>query len=98
MPPTGDTPTDGESIEHRIFRARQLSIGLTLPLPRKGHIVADFGEQIALAPILREARESGTHHVTLNVPASPRAPRDVIEELAAHVLPEFHYPGTAAGP
>ncbi len=43
-----------------------------------------------LAALLREMRDSGTHHVALNLPASPRPPRDVIEELAAEVLPEFH--------
>jgi luciferase-type oxidoreductase len=38
-----------EPIETRVFRAGQLSIGLTLPLLPAGHIVADFNEQIALA-------------------------------------------------
>jgi hypothetical protein len=38
-------------------------------------------------------REHGTHHVSLNLPSSPRAPREVIEELAQYVLPEFHTEG-----
>ncbi|CAB3746542.1 TIGR03571 family LLM class oxidoreductase [Paraburkholderia solisilvae] len=44
----------------------------------------------ALAALLRAMREQGTHHVSLNLPASPRAPLEVIEELAETVLPEFH--------
>ncbi|MFC0401593.1 LLM class oxidoreductase [Paraburkholderia rhizosphaerae] len=44
----------------------------------------------ALVERLRALREHGTHHVSLNLPSSPRAPRDVIEELAEYVLPEFH--------
>ena len=47
----------------------------------------------ALAALLRAMREHGTHHVSLNLPSSPRAPRDVIEELAEYVLPEFHTEG-----
>ncbi|CAB3764774.1 LLM class oxidoreductase [Paraburkholderia humisilvae] len=44
----------------------------------------------ALVALLRAVREHGTHHVSLNLPSSPRAPREVIEELAEYVLPEFH--------
>jgi luciferase-type oxidoreductase len=44
----------------------------------------------ALSQLLRDLRDDGTHHVALNLPASPRPPREVIEELAAEVLPEFH--------
>ncbi|APR38981.1 TIGR03571 family LLM class oxidoreductase [Paraburkholderia sp. SOS3] len=47
----------------------------------------------ALAALLRAMREHGTHHVSLNLPSSPRAPREVIEELAQYVLPEFHTEG-----
>ncbi|SAL26392.1 sugar ABC transporter substrate-binding protein [Caballeronia arvi] len=43
-----------------------------------------------LAAILRDMRESGTHHVTLNITSERRPARDIIEEVAAHVLPEFH--------
>jgi luciferase-type oxidoreductase len=43
-----------------------------------------------LSGLLRAMRDSGTHHVTLNLPSSPRPPQEVIEELAAEVLPEFH--------
>jgi luciferase-type oxidoreductase len=43
-----------------------------------------------LAAILRAMGASGTHHVTLNLAPSRRAPHEVIEELAAEVLPEFH--------
>lgn len=43
-----------------------------------------------LADLLRGMRDSGTHHVSLNSPASGRPPHEVIEELAAEVLPEFH--------
>jgi luciferase-type oxidoreductase len=46
--------------------------------------------QRALVRILREMRDNGTHHVTLNLQASSRPPREVLEELAANVLPEFH--------
>ncbi|MGU7851248.1 LLM class oxidoreductase [Burkholderia orbicola] len=43
----------------------------------------------ALVDILQDMRAAGTHHVTLN-PGSDRPVRDVIEEIAAHVLPVFH--------
>ncbi|AOJ34568.1 LLM class oxidoreductase [Burkholderia metallica] len=38
-------------VAHRVFSAGQLSIGLTLPLLRAGHIVADFDEQLELAAL-----------------------------------------------
>ena len=47
----------------------------------------------ALVEVLREMRSNGTHHVTLNL-ASNRAPQEVLEELAGHVLPVFHNNGT----
>lgn len=43
-----------------------------------------------LRELLRDMRGSGTHHVSLNLQASERAPREVIEELAVEVLPAFH--------
>lgn len=43
----------------------------------------------ALTGILEAMRAAGVHHVTLNLGAE-RAVRDVMEELAAHVLPVFH--------
>jgi len=43
----------------------------------------------ALLALLNEMHENGTHHVTLN-PGSDRPVRDVMEELAAEVLPAFH--------
>jgi luciferase-type oxidoreductase len=43
-----------------------------------------------LIKILQEMRNGGTHHITLNLPASKRPPREMLEELAAEVLPEFH--------
>ncbi|MBP0592595.1 LLM class oxidoreductase [Paraburkholderia sp. LEh10] len=43
----------------------------------------------ALHALLDEMRENGTHHVTLNL-TSDRPVRDVLEELAADVLPGFH--------
>ncbi|UVE67754.1 LLM class oxidoreductase [Burkholderia pyrrocinia] len=43
----------------------------------------------ALVDILQDMRAAGTHHVTLN-PGSDRPVREVIEELAEHVLPVFH--------
>ncbi|NTX26456.1 LLM class oxidoreductase [Burkholderia pyrrocinia] len=42
-----------------------------------------------LIDILQDMRAAGTHHVTLN-PGSDRPVREVIEELAEHVLPVFH--------
>ncbi|ACC74612.1 TIGR03571 family LLM class oxidoreductase [Paraburkholderia phymatum] len=39
------------TIDHRIFSAGRLSIGLTLPLLHAGAIVADFREQVALASL-----------------------------------------------
>lgn len=38
-------------VAHRVFSAGQLSIGLTLPLLRTGHVVADFDEQLELAAL-----------------------------------------------
>jgi luciferase-type oxidoreductase len=43
-----------------------------------------------LIKLLQEMRDNGTHHVTLNLQASKRPPREMLEELAADVLPEFH--------
>ncbi|WP_176052318.1 TIGR03571 family LLM class oxidoreductase [Paraburkholderia caribensis] len=43
----------------------------------------------ALLAVLDDMRENGTHHVTLNL-GSDRPVRDVMEELAADVLPKFH--------
>ncbi|QQK06543.1 MULTISPECIES: LLM class oxidoreductase [Burkholderia] len=43
----------------------------------------------ALIDILRDMRAAGTHHVTLN-PGSDRPVREIIEEIAGHVLPIFH--------
>jgi len=43
----------------------------------------------ALIALLDGMRETGTHHVTLNL-HSERPVRDVMEELAADVLPTFH--------
>jgi len=42
-----------------------------------------------LVKVLREMRDTGTHHVTLNLQASRRPTREILEELAADVLPEF---------
>jgi len=42
-----------------------------------------------LVKVLREMRDTGTHHVTLNLQASGRPTREILEELAADVLPEF---------
>ena len=36
-------------VAHRVFSDGRLSIGLTLPLLRTGHIVADFDEQLELS-------------------------------------------------
>ena len=44
----------------------------------------------ALTAVLHDMRESGTHHVTLNISSERRPARDIIEEVAAYVLPEFH--------
>jgi luciferase-type oxidoreductase len=43
----------------------------------------------ALVAALDDMRDSGTHHVTLNL-NSQRPVREVMEELAADVLPHFH--------
>jgi hypothetical protein len=39
--------------------------------------------------ICASTRERSTHHVTLNLQASNRPPREILEELATDVLPEF---------
>jgi luciferase-type oxidoreductase len=44
----------------------------------------------ALVALLHEMRDGGTHHATLNITSERRPARDIIEEVAAHVLPEFH--------
>lgn len=43
----------------------------------------------ALLRVLQDMRAAGTHHVSLNL-GSNRPVRDVLEEIAAHVLPSFH--------
>ncbi|WP_175686382.1 LLM class oxidoreductase [Burkholderia anthina] len=43
----------------------------------------------ALIDILHDMRAAGTHHVTLN-PGSDRPIREILEEIAEHVLPSFH--------
>lgn len=43
----------------------------------------------ALIDILRDMRAAGTHHVAPN-PGSDRPVREVIEEIAEHVLPVLH--------
>ncbi|WP_126283573.1 LLM class oxidoreductase [Burkholderia stagnalis] len=43
----------------------------------------------ALLRVLQDMRAAGTHHVSLNLGAN-RPVRDVLEEIAAHVLPAFH--------
>ena len=42
-----------------------------------------------LVKVLRKMRNTSTHHVTLNLQASNRPPREILEELATDVLPEF---------
>ena len=42
-------------IERRVFSEGVISIGLTLPLLSAGNIVADFGEQVALARLAARA-------------------------------------------
>lgn len=44
----------------------------------------------ALVGLLEDQRVSGTHHVSLNLAATGRELRDVLDELAADVLPAFH--------
>jgi luciferase-type oxidoreductase len=46
--------------------------------------------RLGLIDVLKAMRENGTHHVALNLAESSRPPREVIEELAAEVLPHFH--------
>lgn len=43
-----------------------------------------------LVTVLQDMRNSGTHHVTLNLANSTRPVLEVIEEVAEHVLPVFH--------
>ncbi len=44
----------------------------------------------ALVTLLEQMRASGTHHVALNLTDSTRPPAEVLDELAATVLPHFH--------
>lgn len=44
----------------------------------------------ALVDLLGQMRDAGTHHVALNITDSARPPGEVLEELAASVLPHFH--------
>ncbi|REE91234.1 LLM class oxidoreductase [Cupriavidus plantarum] len=46
---SSSTARDAIPAEARVFQPDRLSVGLVLPLLRKGEIVADFGEQLALA-------------------------------------------------
>jgi luciferase-type oxidoreductase len=43
-----------------------------------------------LLNLLRDMRDNGTHHVSLNLSVVGRHLREVLDELAAEVLPEFH--------
>jgi luciferase-type oxidoreductase len=43
----------------------------------------------ALVDLLHAMREAGTHHVTFNL-MTERPVRDVLDELASEVLPQFH--------
>ncbi|WP_322047265.1 TIGR03571 family LLM class oxidoreductase [Paraburkholderia sp. J67] len=45
--------------------------------------------RIALVGVLEAMREAGMHHVTFNL-GTERPARDVLDELAAEVLPHFH--------
>lgn len=44
----------------------------------------------ALVDVLAQMRDSGAHHVSLNLSAVRRPMREVLTELAADVLPAFH--------
>lgn len=44
----------------------------------------------ALVGLLEQMRESGTHHVALNLTDTARPPAEILDELAETVLPAFH--------
>ncbi len=94
---------------HRLWRAavdraapgqfRAFGVSMKLDLSADRHEKATpiplgyrMGSQ-ALADLLRVLRDHGTHHVALNLAASDRAAGDILHELAADVLPEFHGAG-----
>jgi luciferase-type oxidoreductase len=51
-----------------------------------------------LVAVLDQMRASGTHHVTLALSGITRPLSEVLEELAAQVLPAFHAKGASSGP
>lgn len=48
-----------------------------------------------LITLLGDMRDRGTHHISLNLQSSSRAPREIMQELAEDVLPEFHETSSA---
>ncbi|MGR8025311.1 LLM class flavin-dependent oxidoreductase, partial [Burkholderia cenocepacia] len=62
MTPSASTRAD---VPHRVFSAGRLSNGLTLPLLRSGHIVADSNEhhRTAAPPQSHVHREIRSRHV-----------------------------------
>jgi luciferase-type oxidoreductase len=88
-----------DRVSPAVFRAFGVAMRLDLssdPDERPAPISLGYRTgRSGLSAVLRAMRAGGTHHVTLNLSTHGRAPRDVIEELAAEVLPEFHAPGFA---
>ncbi|AFQ51237.1 LLM class oxidoreductase [Burkholderia cepacia] len=82
-----------ERLPQPAFRAFGVSMRLDLDANRDAPATAlSLGYATgrrALIDILHDMQAAGTHHVTLN-PGSDRAVREIIEEIAEHVLPVFH--------
>ncbi|WP_116246731.1 TIGR03571 family LLM class oxidoreductase [Nocardiopsis sp. FIRDI 009] len=69
--------------------------------PRAPVVPIRFGARLgrdALIAYLAGLRESGVNHVAINLRPSRRPVEEVIEELGAHVLPEFPSPDSVASP
>jgi luciferase-type oxidoreductase len=76
------------------FRAFGVAMGLDLvpdaDAPAQDMNLGYRTGRHALLDILRTMQERGVHHTTLSIQKSDRHPRDILEELASAVLPEFH--------
>lgn len=75
---------------------RSFGVSMRLDLAADPHLPATpiaLGYRVGqrgLIDVLQQMRGSGTHHVALSLQISERPIREVLEEIAADVLPAFH--------
>lgn len=83
-----------ERVAPGAFRAFGVALRLDLSAdPHEAASEISLGYRVGrhgLVALLQEMRAQGTHHVSLNLMPSARAPQEAMEEIAAEVLPAFH--------